>query len=90
MYSNTYNSIIIPIFVLIQFCNINLIFTSHHPFIFFCMNTILLIFSKMIIDTELIHMLVHFIIVDQFYVNVNVELFLHVFLHLYDGENQVC
>ena len=34
MYSNTYNSIIIPMFVLIQFCNIILIFTSHHSFIF--------------------------------------------------------
>ena len=34
MYSNTYSSIIIPIFVVIQFCNIILIFTSHQPFIF--------------------------------------------------------
>ena len=34
MYSNTYNSIIIPIFVLIQFCNINFLFKCHHPFIF--------------------------------------------------------
>ena len=54
------------------------------------MNTILSIFSKIIIDTELIHVLVHFIIMEQLYVNVNVELFLHGFLHLYDGENQVC
>ena len=53
------------------------------------MNTILLIFSKIITDTELIHMLVHFIIVKQFYVRINVEIFLHIFLHLYDGENQV-
>ena len=25
-----------------------------------------------------------------FHVHINVELFLHAFLHLYDGENQVC
>ena len=31
---------------------------------------------------------VHFTIVEQFYVNVNVELFIHVFVHLYDGENR--
>ena len=55
MYSNAYNSIIILIFVIIQFCNNILIFTSHHPFIFiFCMNTILSVFSKIITDTELI------------------------------------
>ena len=30
MYSNTNSSIIILIFILIQFCNIILIFTSHH------------------------------------------------------------
>ena len=69
MYPNTYSSIIIPIFVLIQFCNNIFIFTSHHPFIFkfvsiqFC-NIILIftshqpfilsIFSKIITDTELI------------------------------------
>ena len=34
MYSKTYKSTIILIFVLIQFCNNTLIFTSHHPFIF--------------------------------------------------------
>ena len=34
MYPNTNNSIIIPIFVLIQFCNIILIFTCQHTFIF--------------------------------------------------------
>ena len=55
MCSNTNNSIIIPIIVLIQFCNIILIFTSYYPFIFiFCMNTFLSIFSKIITDTELI------------------------------------
>ena len=55
MCSYTNNSIILPLFVLIQFCNIIAIFTSHHPFIFYvCMNTILSIFSKIITDTELI------------------------------------
>ena len=67
MYSNTYNSIIIPIFVLIQFCNIIFIFTSHHPFIFIFVRILFCQFSqKNIIDTELIHVLVHFIIVEQF------------------------
>ena len=55
MYSNTNNSIIIPKFVLIQFCNIIFILTSYCLFIFYiCMNTILSIFSKIITDTELI------------------------------------
>ena len=29
-------------------------------------------------------------VASQFYVRVDVGLSLHVFLHLYDGENQVC
>ena len=55
MYSNTYNSIIIPIFVLIQFCNINFyIYKSSYIYFYFCMNTIFSIFSKILTDTELI------------------------------------
>ena len=54
MYSNTSNSIFIPIIVLKQFCNNILIITRYYPFIFFCMNTVLSIFSKIITDTELI------------------------------------
>ena len=40
MYPKTNNSIIIPIFVLIQFCNIIFIFTSHHT----CYSIIILLF----------------------------------------------
>ena len=36
------------------------------------------------------HVQVHFTIASQFYVRVDVEIFLHVFMHLYGGEKQVC
>ena len=35
-------------------------------------------------------MQVHFTVASQFYVNVNVELYVHGFLHLYCEGKQVC
>ena len=53
MHPNKYNSIIIPIFVLIQFCNIYFyIYKSSSIYFYICMNTFLSIFSKIIIDTS--------------------------------------
>ena len=37
-----------------------------------------------------IHVQVHFTIASQFYIREDVELFLHVFMHLYGGGKQVC
>ena len=37
-----------------------------------------------------IHVQVHFTVASQFYVYVNVKLYIDVFLHLYGGEKQVC
>ena len=37
-----------------------------------------------------IHVQVDFTIASQFYVHVNVELFIHALIHLYGGEKQVC
>ena len=48
------------------------------------MNTNLSIFNVKI------HVLAHFTVALQFYVNVNVELYVHGFLHLYGGKKQVC
>ena len=37
-----------------------------------------------------IHVQVHFTVASHFYINVNVELYIHSFIQLYGGEKQVC